>query len=139
MGPKKAKELYPLVAQYFNLDSKVVEYSLDFFWEYVRATLKSYNYHEIYLNKVGSFRVRFPKLDKYIRNLKFVEETAHMRSQYPGAPARFEKQKQKAIENREKLIILKQKMEKEFQEKMAKHKQRYEYISANHKESQSNT
>lgn len=126
MNPKKSDELIPVVAEKLNKDIRFVEDLLDFYWKSVRTAIADCKHPYIYLNGLGTFRIKPWKLPLVIT--KYENTINKYKSKITdGDKVNFMqfsilKEKEQTLS---KLLEMKQIIEQEEQEKKSIKEQRH--------------
>lgn len=126
MNPKKASELIPVVAEKLGKDAKFVEDLIEFYWKSVRGAISEYKHPYLYLNGLGTFRIKPWKLPLVIT--KYENTINKYKSKITdGDKVNFMqfsilKEKEQTLA---KLLEMKQIIEQEEQEKKSIKEQRH--------------
>ena len=74
MRPKKAKQLFPEVAEIVNLPEQVVKDITEFYWQEVRKSLSSLKHSRVHITNLGDFTIKHWKLDDRIAMIEKFKE-----------------------------------------------------------------
>lgn len=65
MNPKDYKDIIPALASQFGLPEDTVKTVLDYYWAKVKSTINSLDHNEIYIDKIGSFKLKYWKFGEF--------------------------------------------------------------------------
>lgn len=86
MIPKKSKELIKSTAQQLGISEELVDAVKSFYWKEVRKSISDLKYHSIFVENLGTFKVKPWKLpeilQKYNNYLNSIDATTFKRMEF---------------------------------------------------------
>ena len=119
MISKKASLLISDTAKDLNLDPELVDSVVSFFWQEIRNSLTNVDYHRLSILNLGTFEVTPKKVAEKIE--KYTQVIAKAETLTYGSAHKYNIRKAKL----EKMIKIKELLDKEYQNKQAQRKLRH--------------
>lgn len=66
MVPKRARDLYKIVAERLGISEDLAKDAVEFYWSEVRKALTEMRYHAIYIDNLGTFKAKEARLQEAV-------------------------------------------------------------------------